>query len=192
MASPGALTYEDLLALTKQAVGGRTGGLLTDAWYGDRINSGYARLATFQGPVQAPGMSQPQMRVVRFFELYQNDDRTISTGLTTNFIVPIATADRIVALDNIYDLTNERELRRKARRYMNRRNPAATGTPREWAPGGDNGPGYYIYPIPGTSGDVVSVRETTYQYPDELTAGETPVIPAAWHAAIWKIGRAHV
>ena len=32
MASPGALTSEKLLALTKQALGGRNTGLMTDTW----------------------------------------------------------------------------------------------------------------------------------------------------------------
>lgn len=185
MASPGAYTYEELVALAKQAMGGRNTGLMTDAWYGDRINAGYARLATFQGPVQAPGMSQPQMRVLRFFELYFTDDRTITSGLSTNLITPVATADKVVCVDNVYDLTNDVHLRRKSRRYIDRRNPQGTGRPREWAPGGDGGAGYYVYPIPGDASDEISVRETTYQYPDELTAGETPVIPAAWHTAIW-------
>jgi len=185
MATPGAYTYEELIALTKQALGGRNTGLMTDAWYGDRVNVGYARLTTFQGPVQAPGMSQPQMRVLRFFELYSTDDRTIVSGLSNNLITPTATADKVVCVDNLYDLTNDVPLRRQSRRYMDRRNPQGTGRPREWAPGGDNGAGYYIYPIPGNANEQISVRETTYQYPDELTATETPTIPSPWHTAIW-------
>jgi hypothetical protein len=132
------------------------------------------------------------MRVLRFFELYANDDRTLTTGLVAsgNFITPTASADKIVTIENIYDLTNDVFLRRKGMRWMDRQNPQRTGTPRNWVPGGDTTPGYYILPIPSSSNEEISVRERTYQYPTLLASAMTPVIPAAWHAAIWKAAAA--
>ena len=189
MASPGALTYEDLIALTKQALGGRNTGLMNDAWYGDRVNSAYSRLCTFQGPVSAPGLSQNN-RVIRFFELYDTDSRTISSGLASNFITPIAGADKVVFVDNVFDTTGERQLARKSIRWMMQRDPTHPGEPRSWTPGGQGNPGYFIHPIPGVAGDEVTVQERTYQYPDALSAGESPVIPSAWHAAIWRAAAA--
>jgi hypothetical protein len=187
MAGPGSLTLTELIALTKQALGGRATGLLNDAWYTSRINSAYARLTTFQGMVQAPGMRKPQHRAVRFFELYEDDDRDITAAIvtTSNFITPTATSAQVVYVDNVYDLDNDRPLARKSVRHLNRRNPQETGTPQIWCPGGKGATGYYIYPIPSTSSEEIAVRERTYQYPAVLTGADVPVIPAAWHTAIW-------
>lgn len=186
MPAPGSLDLTAQIALTKQALGGRTGGLLTDAWYTARVNSGYARVTTFQGLVLAPGMRRPRFRALRFFELYSDDDATISTGLTHNFITPAATAAQVVYVDNVYDLTNNRPVRRKALRYLHSLNPDNLGTPRCWAPGGRDSVGYYINPVPGVAGDIITVREHTYQYPVTLSVGtNVPVIPAPWHRAIW-------
>ena len=192
MAAPGQLTRAELVTLTKQALGNRTGGALTDSWYVDRVNSAYSRLSTFQGLVMAPGMRRPRFRVLRFFELYNDDDRTIATSDVTssNFITPTTTKS-IVYVDNVYNLTDDRQLQRKSIRYMNSQNPQQTGTPLRWAPGGMAAPGYYVHPIPSTSAHEISVRERTYQFPDEMDDdSDIPVIPAAWHAAIWMAAAA--
>jgi hypothetical protein len=160
---------------------------MTDVWYTERINSGYSRVTTFQGVVMAPGMRRPQFRALRFYELYFDDDRAITTEDVTssNFITPKATPAQVFYVDNVYDLTNDRPLRRRAIRYMNRLNPQTTAIPRVWCPAGKETAGYYIHPIPGDSTDEISVRERTYQYPVPLSGTKTPVIPPAWHAAIW-------
>lgn len=190
MAAPGSLTLTRLIALTKQALGGRDTGLMDDPWYTERINSAYARLCTFQGQVLSPGMRQPQFRVIRFFELYRDDDRTIASSGTTNFITP-TTSEEVVYVDSVYDLTNDRPLKVRASRWMKDRNPDSLGIPRQWVPGGRQGvTGYYVFPRPSTSSDEISVRETTYVYPDELSGAEVPVIPKAWHAAIWPAAAA--
>ncbi len=188
MAAPGALTRDELVALAKQALGGRSGGLMTDAWYIDRVNAAYARICTFQGPVTAPGARLPQNRVLRFFELYPLDSRTHSSGLMNNFITPTLGADKVVTVDDLYDTTNDKTIRRNSIRWMNRRNPDETGTLiRSWTPGGDDAPGYFIHPLPTAA---VTVRERTYGYPDALTTDVAPVIPSAWHQAIWMAAAA--
>jgi hypothetical protein len=131
--------------------------------------------------------------VVRFFELYQDDDRTLTTSLFTasNFVVPIFTAiASVVYVDSIYNLTDNTPLRRKSIRYLNSRDPQATGTPQMWCPSGSGSGGYYIHPIPSTTAEQISVRERVYQYPTVLTGSAAPVIPAAWHAAIWMAAAA--
>jgi len=189
MAAPGLLDRDALVALTKQALGGRNSGLMNDAWYVDRVNAAYGRICTFQGQVQTPGMSQPQFRVLRFFELYVDADRTISIS-THNFVSP--TTARTVYVDNVYSLTDDRRLIRKSARWMNKRNPDEGGVPRFWTPMGRGGvSGYYIHPRPLVSGDEISVRERVYQYPDALSTGAAaPVIPNAWHGAIWRAAAA--
>lgn len=188
MAAAGNLDRDDLIALTKQALGNRTTGLYTDAWYIARVESAYSRLCTFQGVVMAPGMRRPRFRALRFFELYVDTDADIDAPLAHNFITP-STSGSVVYVDNIYDLTNDRSLHRKAIRYMHTQNPDTNGTPREWSPGGRGGvTGYYLYPVPTGATDTydISVRERTYEYPAALALGSTvPVIPAAWHKAIW-------
>lgn len=192
MATAGALSYDDLLALTKQALGGRNSGLMTDAWYGDRINSAYARLCTFQGDVLSPGAAQVQRRVVRFFELYYTDTATISTGLSSNFITPTHSAHTVCYVDDIYDLTNKRQIRRKSIRYMLGKDPTETGSsPRMWCPSGAaGGTGYYLNPIPAST--AFSIRERVYVFPEALATGgaNDPVIPAAWHPPIWMAAAA--
>ncbi len=189
MANPGDLTTAELLALVKQALGGRNTGLMNDAWYTQRINSAYARLCTFQGVVQAPGMRRPQFRALRFFELYSDFDSTIGPT-ANNFSVAVqgASFGSVVYVDNIYDLTNDRPLARKAIRYMNARNPDDTGTPRIWSPGGSlQQVGYFYHPRPASDGsDTIAIRERSYNYPDLLLSnGVDPNIPGAWHKAIW-------
>ena len=188
MAAPGTLTSDELVAATKQAVANQDTGLYTSAWYLARVNSGYARLTTFQGLVLAPGMRRPQFRALRFFELYADNDRALTTTLFTssNFVTPTATSAQVVYVDNLYDRTNNKPLERKSIRYMNSRDPEATGVPRVWCPGGKAATGYYVYPIASVTAEEINVRERTYQYPSALAAGSgTPVIPPTWHAAIW-------
>jgi hypothetical protein len=192
MAAPGRFNRGELVTLTKQALGNRTGGNLSDAWYSDRVNTAYARLTTFQGLVMAPGMRRPRFRVLRFFELYNDDDRTIAAAdvATSNFITP-ASSSPVVYVDNVYNLTDDRQMARKSIRYMHTLNPQQTGKPLRWAPGGKAAPGYYIHPIPSSTSDSLTVREHTYQYPDEMTAdGDYPVVPGVWHSGIWMAAAA--
>lgn len=193
MATPGDLTTVELLALAKQSLGGRSSGLMTDAWYINRMNSGYSRLCTFQGAVMAPGMRRPQFRVIRFQELYSDEDRALNIQ-SDNFIIPAEghAPDSIVYVDNVYDLTNKRDLKRKSIRYMNKRNPNDLGPPRDWCPAGSGKKkGYFITPRPGVAGDIIQVRERSYNYPPPLflTAdgfpAVDPLIPGAWHKGIW-------
>ena len=198
MATPGELTTPELLALVKQSVGGRNSGLMTDAWYITRLNSAYSRLCTFQGVVMAPGMRRPQFRVIRFYELYEDVDHTLVIG-TDNFIEVLdgLTADSVVYVDNVYDRTNDRPLKREAIRYMNSQNPDDLGIPRRWCPSGNHGStGYFIHPHPGVTNDVITVRERTYNYPPELVDAtpeiQNPIIPGAWHKGIWLAAVAEV
>ncbi len=189
MATPGELTSTELLALIKQSLGGRNTGLMTDAWYVARMNSAYARLCTFQGVVQAPGMRRPQFRALRFFELYHDIDDSIGDGLTDNFIIaPTGLyTGSVVYVDNVYDLTNDRPLQRKSIRYMNTRNPDDLGLPRIWSPAGTGQQvGFYVHPRPGVPAEVIGIRNRTYNYPPLLSSGgQDPIIPGAWHKAIW-------
>lgn len=191
MAIAGTLTTVELLALTKQSLGGRNSGLMTDAWYVDRINNAYSRLCTFQGIVMAPAMRRPKFRVIRFHELYDDADYNIVAGAADNFIsVPNGTTEgSVVYVDNVYDLTNNRPLDRKSLRYTLDRNPDDFGIPRSWCPTGSRGAtGYFVHPRPEDSGDAILVRHRTYNYPQELIATALvvdPIIPPPWHAGIW-------
>jgi hypothetical protein len=189
MPAPGELTRDELVALTKQALANQTGGLMDDAWYRARVNAALSRVCTFQGLVTAPGVRRPQFRTLRFFELYNDNDQTLAFGdytgpPTTNYTVP-ATSNPIVYVDNVYNLTDDKQLERKSIRYLNSLNPEQTGKPLRWAPGGKGAVGYYIHPIPSVAAENISVRERTYEYPPELTTDVAPIIPAAWHKAIW-------
>lgn len=179
-----ALTFTALKDRVKQVLGNRTSTNVSDTWYGDRVNSAYSRLCTFQGMVSRPGITQPQFRILRFFELERRDTRTLSAA-TTNFVTPTAT-DTCVVLD-VYDRTHDRGLKRTSTREMRRLDPDATGTPRYWRPAGNAGTiGYEVYPYVAASADAIDVYEHTYTYPVALaSATDTPVIPAAWHPAIW-------
>jgi len=184
-----AYTLTDLINRVKQVVGNRTSTAVNDAWYTDRINSGYRRLCTFQGPVTRPGMSQPQFRVLRFFELERRDARSLATA-TTNFVTP--TASNVVYVVDIYDRTNNRGLKRSSKRELRRFDPDEGGTPRFWSPAGNAGTvGYEIYPYPTATTDAIDVYEYTYVYPTALaSATDTPVIPEAWQPAIWMAAAA--
>ncbi len=178
------MTFEELKAATKQALGQRSSTNITDTWYGTRVNNAYRRLCTFQGIVAAvrpPGT----FRVLRFHELEHENDRDLTTALTTNFVTLDAT---IYAIRNLYDLTNDRPLRRYAMRELDRRDPDTAGVPYAWCPGGQGGVlGYYIYPRPQTSAQEIEVRERLYLYPTALSADDDePVIPEEWHQAIWQ------
>ena len=188
MPQPGDLTTTQMIALAKQALGGRSSGLMTDAWYIDRLNSGYSRLCTFQGLVMAPGMRRPQFRVIRFHELYDDTDSTLT--ITSDNFISVRdglAAGSVVYVDNVYDLTNKRPLFRKATRFMNSQDPDDLGIPRSWSPAGSKGnTGYFIHPRPGVAGDVIAVRNRTYNYPKILVEGtQDPIIPGAWHKGIW-------
>ena len=180
-----ALTKADLRTLTKQLVGNRTSTTVTDSWYDDRVTSGYRRLCTFQGTVNSPGLRQPQMRRLGFFELQDRQARTLDTTLTSNFITP-SPATNVVTVTDIYDRTHDRGLDRRALRELRTRNPDATGIPRTWCPAGQGGVvGYYVNQVPAVTADNINVYESVYKYPAILaTDGAVPVIPDVWHIAI--------
>ena len=134
-------------------------------------------------------MVQPQFRILRFFELEQRSARAISAG-TSNFITP--TASNVCVVTDIYDRTNDRGLKRVNTREMRRYDPDATGVPRYWRPAGDAGTiGYEVSPYPAAASSAIDVYEYTYNYPASLVnATDSPVIPAAWHPAIWMAAAA--
>lgn len=181
------MNLSQLRTLTKQALGNRVITTDSDGWYTDRVNSAYARIALFNGPTKVPGRREPRMRTLRFFELMDAVDNSITDALTDNFVTPTSTQTRLFAVTDVYDLTNDRYLNRPARRRLRRLNPDATGIPTEWVPDGVGGvTGYRIYPRPSQSSEEIDVREYVYLYPDVLTGdGDTPVIPLNWHPPIW-------
>ncbi len=182
------MTLAELRTALTQAMGGVTITTSTDAtWKNDRINNGYDRLATFQGEVKDPAAPRRQFRVLRFFELIDVTERSLSTSLTSNFVTPsIASTRKVHSVQDIYDKTNKRILSRKPMNKARRWNPDEDGKPREWAPAGESGAiGYYIRPRPQVSGDDITVREITYLRPALLSADtDEPVIPRDWHIAI--------
>lgn len=181
-----ALTKADLRTLTKQLVGNRTSATVDSTWYDTRVTSGYRRLCTFQGAVNAPGLRQPQQRRLGFFELMDEQARSFTYGVTTtNFITPSPATDVCVVTD-IFDLTHNRGLDRRGLRELLTRGPQHTGPPRTWCPAGKGGLiGYYIDQIPGSAADNISVIEYVYKYPTALVSdGTSPIIPDVWHIAI--------
>lgn len=180
-----ALTKVDLRTLTKQHLGNRTSTNVDDAWYDARVLSAYRQLCTFQGYVQAPGMRQPQMRRLGFFELQDRQSRTLAITLTSNFITP-SPATNVVTVIDLYDRTNNRGLDLRGRRDIYARDPDATGRPTCWTPAGEGGVvGYYLDRRPGVAADEIIVYEYVYRYPTALAADvDTPIIPDVWHIAI--------
>lgn len=182
-------TKAELRILVKQAVGGRSSATITNGWYDQRIHNGYVRLCTFQGPVSRPGRAQPQFRVLRFFELEERTARSLTTSLTTNFVTAQAPASGNIPMvvSSLYDRTNNISLRRPSRRDVLRLDPDATGRPTRWLPAGQGGVvGYFLDKIPVVASDNIDVYEYTYCYPVEMaTDGTYPLIPPAWHEAIW-------
>lgn len=181
------MTPDELTTLAKQALGNKNVTSDSAAWYLARVNSAYRRICTFQGPVKRPGMRQPQLRVLRFFELADSITNTITSALTDNFVTPATSQASLFMVTDVYDTTNDRWMSRPGLRHMRRLNPDATGIPREWVPDGKGGVlGYRIYPRPSTSAEEITVREYVYKYPAALTSGgAAPVIPEPWHQAIW-------
>ena len=182
-----AFTRAQLVTLTKQLTGNRTNtSNLTNSWYQDRVTSGYRRLCTFQGSVNAPGLRQPQQRRLGFFELQDRQARDLNFGvITTNFITPSPATD-VVTITDVYDRTHHRGLDRRALRELRTRNPDQTGIPRTWCPAGQGGlVGYYVNQIPGSAADNINVFEYVYKYPTALVSDSTvPIIPDVWHIAI--------
>ena len=185
-----ALTKADLRTLTKQLVGNRVSATIDSTWYDTRVQSGYSRLCTFQGLVNAPGMKQPTMRRLGFFELQDTQSRSIgiapvSPVITSNFITP-SPATNVCVITDIYDRTHDRGLDRRGMRELRTRNRDATGIPRLWCMAGQGGViGYYVDRIPALVADNIDVYEYVYKYPTALaTDGVAPVIPDVWHIAI--------
>lgn len=187
-----ALALSDLRTLVKTLTGNRTTTTYNDTWYNARVNSGYRRLATFQGMVAAPGMRTPAMRRLGFFELEDRTSRTLTSALTSNFIEPAATG--VVTVLDVYDATYNIPLDPMNERDQRALDPDATGRPRRWFPAGQGGViGYYIDKRPGSSADDITVYEYSYKYPVELTGDiDVPVIPGDWHMAIAYAAAAEV
>lgn len=184
-----ALTFVDLKTRVKQVLGNRTHSTssitVDDTWYGERVNSAYRAVCTFQGLVTRPGARQPQFRILRFFELENRTSRTLTTVLTSNFVTP-SMGVAVAYMQDIWDVTNARGMRRVSRREILGLNPNQDGTPRNWCPAGSAGVnGYYINPRPQTSTYNITVYEYTYNYPTALTSVATPIIPDEWHPCIW-------
>lgn len=171
------MTPDQLVTLTKQHIGNRTG--VSDTWVLDRVNSAYRRLATWQGQVMRPGRKQPQNRVLRFYELEDYRDKVVGPG-GSNFVAHAITTFSLLSL---YDVTNGRKVRRTSRRSIEYRDPTDAGSALLWAPGGQGGlAGYYIYKTPVVA---TTLREYLYKYPETLVAaGAAPVIPEQWHDCI--------
>lgn len=180
-----ALTKANLRTLAKQLVGNRASATITDSWYDDRVYSGYRRLCTFQGTVNSPGLRQPQMRRLGFFELQDRQARALDTTLTSNFVTPSPATD-IVTVTDVFDRTHDRGLDRRSLRELRTRDPDKNGIPRTWCPVGQGGViGYYVNQVPLVSTDNINVYEYVYKYPAALaTDGTIPVIPDVWHIAI--------
>lgn len=184
-----SLTKADLRTLTKQLVGNRTSTTIDNTWYDARVLSGYRRLCTFQGMVTSPGLRQPQLRRLGFFELQDRQARSLTIALTSNFVTPSPATDVVTVVD-VFDRTHDRGLDRRSLRELRTRNPDATGIPRTWCPVGQGGVvGYYVNCVPSTTAEEIAVYEWIYKYPTALaTDGATPVIPDVWHIAIAYAG----
>lgn len=181
-----ALNKGELRAETKRLVGNRTATDLDDDWYDARVLSGYRQLCTFQGYVQSPGVRQPALRRLGFFELQDRQARSLSFGVqTTNFVTPDPATDVVTVVD-VYDRTNNRGLARRPLRDLLMRDPDGTGRPTFWCPAGQGGVvGYYIDKFPGSADDDIDVYEYVQKYPTALASDTTnPVIPDVWHFGI--------
>jgi len=174
------MTPDELITLTQQHVGNRSSATITDAWYLARVQSGYNRLATFQGYVQRPGQKQPQFRRVRFYELQHEIERTISSSLTNNFV---ANSTGVYSVDGLWNNTDGVRIDGWPHRKMMTVDKTATGYLRYWCPDGkSNTQGYRVYKIPTSD---VTVTEYVYNLPETLSeGGSAPVIPSEWHTAI--------
>lgn len=177
------MTGAELVLAVKRHVGNisTTGTLaIDDSWYVDRVNEGYRRVCTYQGPVTAPGAKSPMMRRVRFSELYDRLTRTLTTGGSTNFFANQASVYNVVGL---YDRDNDRPIIRKSRRDFMRRDPEATGSVTIWTPDGEGDVrGYRVWRIPSVA---LSIYEYVYKSAETLANDATaPVIPEEWHVAI--------
>lgn len=179
-----ALTRAEIRTLVQQYTGNRVTSTYNSTWYDARVNSGYKRLATFQGMVMAPGMRQPQFRRIGFFELEDRTARTLTSALTSNFVEPAATS--VVTVLDVYDATYNVPLDPMNERDQRALDPDATGRPRRWFPAGQGGViGYYIDRRPGSSADDITVYEYSYKYPADLTDDlSVPAIPGDWHQGI--------
>lgn len=180
-----ALTKADLRTLTQQLVGNRTSTTLSSTWYDARVYSAYRRICTFQGSVNAPGLKQPAMRRLGFFELQERTSGSITTAATTNFVTPAAGANVVAVLD-IYDATNKRGLGSMSMSDARANDPNALGRPTRFCPAGKGSViGYYIDRRPSVSTDNITTFEYAYMYPVALaTDGTAPIIPDPWHMAI--------
>lgn len=187
------MNLTDLRALTKQLLGQRVVTSTDDAtWYIDRVNSGYRRLATFQGFVTTPSMKTPSQRILRFHELESMTARTLNGGAfptSRNFVQPAVSSTLVYSMLDVYDRSNDRWLQRIPIKYMRRLNPDENGTPLRWTPGGDGANpqavGYYVHPKPtAASAEEIDVYEYAYRYPAALTGTDSPIIPEVWHPAI--------
>jgi hypothetical protein len=170
------MTGAELITQVKQLLVNRTSATLDTTWYLARVNAGYRRLATWAE--RRPDGST--IRQVRFPQLYDVINRTIASGLGSNFI---ANSTGVYSVISLWDATNTRRIVRKPLRRLQTIDPTDTGYIRIWAPGGDGGvAGYFIWALPETN---TSVDQYVYTYPETLANDATaPVIDEAWHEAI--------
>lgn len=179
-----ALSLSDMRTSVQALTGNRVTSSYNTAWYTARVNSGYRRLVTFQGPVAAPGARQPNMRRLGFFELEDRSSRTLTSALTSNFVEPAL--PNVVTVLDVYDATYNVPLDPMNERDQRALDPDALGRPRRWFPAGQGGVvGYYIDRRPGSAADNITVYEYSQIYPAALVGdADTPVIPDDWHQAI--------
>lgn len=176
------MTLATLRARVRQALGNRADGTLTDAWYNAHVLAAYLDVITLQHRVLGTSRAPMRMRAAAFPELETRLTRTITTGMTTNFL---ACQTGAVAVIDVWDRTNNRGLRWQDEASLRERDPDATGLPREWRAGYANGvAGYYIWPVPGDISHAIDVYETCYVAPTLASDAASPLIAEQWHEAI--------
>lgn len=174
------MTSEELVTRIKQHVGNRASSTISRSWYLDRLQDAYQDLTTFNLPLPNGGM-----RPLRFNELYDVNETTLSSSMDPNFKAWTSTTWSMIGL---YDLDNDRPIDEKPLRHLLRQDPEQTGRVLMWAPyGHDGSEGYLVWPIPSSD---LNVREYIYKRAETLTdsSSSTPVIPSDWHAALHVLG----
>ncbi len=174
------MVNDDLLANTKGLLSNRASTVFDDTWYFDRLNTAYGWLATFDDKTGG------RKRSIRFAEFYDQITRVLPALPSTNFV---ANSPNVFSILSLWDTTNARRIRRKSATFIANRNPAEEGSILNWAPSGSDESGtrtagYRVWKKPDVTTTVI---ENVYLIPETLAASASigPVIPAAWHDAIY-------
>lgn len=177
------MTKLELRVKTRQLLGGRTDGVLTDAWYDERVLNGYRALLTYQGPSTGPGTRQGG-RILKFLEHESRVTRTLNAAAfaTDNFI---ANQAGTLIVTDIWDRTNKTGLTLATEIDMKRYDPDAIGPVRVWRPAGKAGIfGYYVYPRPTLTAHAKDIYEYVITQPTLTADSDSPLIGAEWHMSI--------